>query len=279
MSTFFQAFIMAFREGLEAFLIVSILLSYLRRSRQEKYISSLWGGLIAAIIGSFLLGAGLFALRSFLGGTSTTAKVWESGASFVAVLLITSFIIWMMRHSKFLKQEVEQQAALKLSSTGIFLLTFFMVIREGAEIAIFAFAGQYSVLPVTLGILLSIVVVTLIYYSIVNVSLGTIFRVTLFYLILQAGFLLGYSLHEGLSALREGGVLAADHWAYLKAFDLSGTIFDHKEGALGIAFYVAFGWYSKPEIVQFLLQYGYSLGLLVVWYFIDQQDRASLPKK
>ena len=161
----------------------------------------------------------------------------------------------------------ENKAVLNLSKTGIFLLAMVMVLREGAEIAIFSFAGKYALLPIILGISLSIIAVLLIVYSIVIIKLSTILNVTLAYLILQAGFLAGYAVHEGLSAAKGLGAIAPDNPIFTKAFDLSKTPFEHKEGIIGIPLYVAVGWYSRPEWIQFIIQYGSTTALFVYWYF------------
>lgn len=196
----------------------------------------------------------------------TTAKLWESVASFIAVLFIITFIIWMINHGVKMKQHIEGRAAMRLSKQGIFFLALFMVLREGVEIALFQFAGRYSISSILIGLILSVILVVLIYFSLVKVKLQTIFNITLAYLILQAGFLLGYSIHEGLSAAKDLGMLEADSPLLLKAFDLSGTVFNHKEGIIGLPLYVTIGWYSKPEWIQFLLQYGLTGFLFFYWY-------------
>lgn len=161
--------------------------------------------------------------------------------------------------------EIKQQVNANLSPMGIMLVSFMMVAREGAEIAIFTFAGQYTTLSISIGITVSLVLTILIFYSLVKVNLKTVFNITLVYLILQAGFLLGYSVHEGLSAMKSLGMISGDSVLFTKVFNLGGTIFDHKEGALGIPMYVLFGWYSRPEWIQFILQYSYTIGMFAYW--------------
>ena len=136
-----------------------------------------------------------------------------------------------------------------------------MVAREGAEIAIFTFTGNYELPAISTGILLSLILAVLIYFSLVKVNLKVIFKITLVYLILQAGYLLGYSIHEGLSALKDLAVLSSNSILYTKAFDLSATILNHKEGVLGLPLNVLLGWYSKPEWIQFISQYAYTIGI------------------
>jgi high-affinity iron transporter len=274
METFVQALIMAFREGLEAFLIIVILLKFIDKTGAKMLKKNVWYGTLAGVGTSFVFGLILIGIAKFLGGTDATAKLWESGASFVAVLLVSTFIVWMIKHGGKIRDHVEKQASLNLSEKGIFLLALFMVAREGVEIAMFAFAGKYAVLPIVLGVLLSLILAVLIYHSLVRIKLKTIFTITLAYLILQAGFLLGYSIHEGLSAAKDSGLLEKSNPIYTKAFDLSKTVLNHKEGILGLPLYVTFGWYSKPEWIQFLVQYGYSALFFIYWF---KRERKLVP--
>ena len=264
MDAFIQALIMAFREGLEAFLIIAILIKYLDKTQNKNLKKHVWHGMFWGIIASLLIGLALFLLTLFIGSVDSTAKIWESLASIIAVILITTFIVWMIKHGSQMRKHIEGKAALNLTTKGIFLISMFMVLREGAEIAVFSFAGKYHFIPVILGLLLSVILVILIFYSIVNIKIKTIFKITLIYLILQAGFLLGYGIHEGLSASK--GLINPESLIYNKAFDLSGTIMNHKSGSLGIPLYVSLGWYSKPEWVQFIVQYTYTFLLLGFWY-------------
>jgi high-affinity iron transporter len=265
MDTFFQGLIIVFREGLEAFLIIVVLLEFLSKTKNVSLKKSAWHGAFAGVGASLLFGGLLIWLSSYIGTISTTAKLWESLASFIAVLLVSTLIVGMIKYGKNIHAHIKNKAENNLTQKGIFLLAMFMIAREGSEIAIFAFAGKYSLLPIVSGLTLSLILATLIHYSIVRVKLGTIFSITLAYLILQAGFLLGYSIHEGLSALKSLGMIDAGHAIFTKAFDLSKTIFYHKEGIVGVPMYIFLGWYSKPELVQFIVQYGYT-GLLF-WFW------------
>ena len=275
MEIFVQAMIVAFREGLEAFLIIAILLQFLNKSKEKQYKRDVWHGVSAGIVGSIILGVILTLISSSLGGTDNLAKLWESGASFVAVLLIATFIVWMIKHGSRIKAHVERNASLDMSRWGIFLISMVVVLREGAEIAIFSFAGKYEALPIFAGLIISIGVVFLIFYSIVNIKLSTIFNITLVYLILQAGFLIGYSVHEGLSASKGLGMIDSSNPVYTKAFDVSDTILNHKAGLIGIVLYVSVGWYSKPEWIQFAVQYAFTILLFSYWYIDRKRAKTS----
>ena len=261
MDTFVAGTILGFREGLEAFLIVSILIRYLVKTGADTLKKYVFFGAGIGILASIGLGGILAIIGNHIGNTDRVAKLWESAASLFAMLLVTTFIIWMIKHGSNMVSTVENNVKNNISKTGIILITSAMVAREGAEIAIFTFTGNYELPAISSGILLSLILTVLIYYSLVKVNLSVIFRITLVYLILQAGYLLGYSIHEGLSALKDMAILSDKSFLYVKAFDLSATVLNHKEGALGLPLNVLIGWYSKPEWIQFIIQYAYTLGI------------------
>ena len=263
--------IMGFREGLEAFLLIAIMLKYISKIGQADLKNKVWQGTIIGIVLSILLGLLLNGLASHLGGISTLTKVWESLASLVALLLVTTFIFWMIRHGSDLVDHVKGQVDKNLSAWGLFFISLVIVAREGTEIAIFSFAGKYPYFYVFVGVLLSLVLTVLIFYSLVKVNLNLLFKVTLAYLILQAGFLLGYTFHEGFSALKGYGFMSPDHAIYTQAFNLSKTVFSHKDGVIGIPLHVLTGWYSKPEWIQFIIQYVYTALVFGFWWWDNKK--------
>lgn len=265
MSFFIPGMVVGFREGLEAFLVVAFALRFLEKTGKSEMKRSVWRGAVGGVALSLVVGYLLFAGTSFLGGAGKVAKIWESGASLIAVVLVSTFIVWMIKHGAELKGAVERSVGGANREFGIGVVVAAMVLREGVEIALFSYAGMYSAVSLSLGIILALILVILVFMSLIKADLATIFSITLVYLILQAGFLLGYSIHEGLSALKEAAVLDASHPVFIKAFDVSGTLFDHKTGPVGVPLYALFGWYSRPEWVQFIVQYLYSTGMFVYW--------------
>ena len=270
--------IMGFREGLEAFLVIALILRYLTTIGKTRLKVKVYQGGIAGTIGSGLLGLGLFLTANALGGVDTLSKAWESAASFIALILITTFIIWMIRHGSQMTANVREQISQNLSTSGVFLIAFAMVMREGTEIAVFSFAGKYSPSAVFIGIGVSLVLAFLIYHSLIRVRIDLIFRITLVYLILQAGFLLGYSVHEGLSAMKDYALLSKDSMIFNKAFNLSNTILNHKDGLIGLPLNVLLGWYSKPEWLQFIIQYAYTFGIFTFWFFNNRKESKSISR-
>ena len=268
------SFIMGLREGLEAFLLIAIVLKYISKTDYFYLKSKVIQGSIAGVIISLILGMLLNLASAALGGVESLTRVWESIASLIALALVTTFIFWMIRHGHEMAKHVEGQVEQNLSPYGVFFISLVIVAREGTEIAIFSFAGKYPFSIVLLGVLSSLVLTVLIFYSLVKVNIAVLFKVTLAYLILQAGYLLGYTVHEGFSALKGYGMIHAENIIFTKAFDVSKTILSHSDGVIGIPLHVAFGWYSKPEWLQFIIQYLYSILMGLVWFF-DTKKRSS----
>ncbi len=267
---FLPGLVMGLREGLEAFLIIAIMLEYLNKTGKQSEKKYVFRGLGFGIIASIVFGLFMGGLSLIIGTSSANIiKLWESLASLTALVLITTFIYWMMIHRHSIVRDIHSQMAVSLSKTSIILLATVMVAREGAEIVLFVFASVNPLSYLTgafVGILASGVLTFLIYRSLIKVNLKTIFNITLFYLILQAGFMVGYSVHEFLSYLKAESIVDGTSWLYVKLFDLSGTFLDHKTKPLGIALYATVGWYSKPEIIQFVIQYAYT-GILAFLFF------------
>ncbi len=261
--------IVGFREGMEAFLIIGIMLGYLDKIDRAELKRNVTAGMYTGLAGSVIFGLILWGVTILAGQAgAAVSKIWESGASLLALIFITTFIYWMMRHGKTIVGDIQSDVSRNLSSSGLFALATVMVMREGAEIALFAFTAvdkQLFLAGIIIGVLIAAVLAYLINRSFVKVNLSVIFNITLAYLIFQAAYMLGYSIHELLSALKSIGVLSPDSPWLVKLYNFSGTILDYKIGVLGIPLNILVGWYSKPEIVQFLVQHSYILAGFFLW--------------
>ena len=269
MSHIIPGFIVGLREGLEAFLIVTLILEYLNKLGRKELHGAVKKGMVTGLGISVIFGLVLWVISlSLTSGSAAVGKLWEAIASFIAVLFITYFIYWMLQHGKNLVKEVKESVDADLSAKGLFTLAAVAVAREGAEIALFAFTAENKATYLTgnlSGVVVAALLAFLIYKSLVKVDIGLIFRITLLYLILQAGYLLGYAVHELLSALKAMEILQGDAAIYTTLFNLSNTILNHKTGVLGIALNVLIGWYSKPEIIQAVVQLGFVGIFLNLW--------------
>ena len=130
-----QAFVIVLREGFEAFLIVSIILSYLQKLRRRALLPAVYWGSAAALALSAGLGCAL-EQRGF-------DPLWEGILGIVAVVLVSTLVVQMWVHGRYLKQETEARLATlsaKPSSwwaiAGVFFFTLLMISREGVETAL-----------------------------------------------------------------------------------------------------------------------------------------------
>ncbi len=172
------AFILFLREGLEASLVISILLAALRQLGQTRHIMAVWAGVGLAVLGSLLGGTILYlTIRTYDGSTFQT--VFETATYLVAVVLLTSMTFWMQRHSRTLKKEITQRASAAGSGLALGLLAFTSVGREGLESAVFTLAFALQ----TQGVLL-----------ILGGLMGTLMSIGLCILIYRLGYRLDYRL-------------------------------------------------------------------------------------
>lgn len=199
-----QAFIIVLREGFEAFLLVSVIVSYFQRTGQRALLPAVsWGVLVALAVSGGL--GGFLAQRGF-------DPLWEGLLGLVAVVLVATLVIQMWTHARTLKKETEQRLE-RLSSRpspwwaawGVFLYTVLVVSREGIETALLLVQVKDPAFLTGAGLgLLSTAVMAVLWVRAAHlVNLRLFFQVTsIFLLLFLAQILLG-ALHE----LSEAGVL------------------------------------------------------------------------
>src|SRR6187431_1916833 len=210
----FANFLIGLREGLEAALVVSILVAYLVKTERSDLLPRIWLGVGIAVAVS--LGFG-FAL--FYGPRSLTFEAQEAIGgilSIVAVGLVTWMIFWMARAARSLSGELRGQIddAVEGPWWGLVLVAIFAVGREGLETALFLWSATEAVSRDTdstwqplvgagLGIATAVVLAYLLYRGAISINLSTFFTWTGGFLILVAGGVLSYGVHD----LQEAGVL------------------------------------------------------------------------
>ena len=130
--------IITLREGMEAALVVGIIIVYLRKSGKEMLSKYVYWGLAAAIAASI---AGAFALAPLLLGLGLNEELYEGAVMLLAAVFVGSMLIWMWRTARRLRKEIEIKVDKittgKVTAWGLSLFTFLMVFREGAETLIF----------------------------------------------------------------------------------------------------------------------------------------------
>ena len=160
-----NTFVIALREGLEASLIIGILIAYLHKSERTQLLKSLWFGVYSAIGTSLLFGA-------FLTFTSSTLseegeKYFVGFTGLAAVGLVTWMIFWMKKTARFMKLELEQKASAAISAGALSLAAFTAVIREGLETSLFLYANFKGSDPIgsTIGLILGLSVAVALGYG------------------------------------------------------------------------------------------------------------------
>ncbi|PYC88124.1 iron permease [Streptomyces tateyamensis] len=220
----FPSFLIGLREGLEAGLIVSILVATLVRSDQKSRLPQVWTGVLAAVALALSFGAVLTFTAANLSGTAQEA--FGGTLSVVAVAFVTGMVFWMRRSARNLSSEIREKvtAALAMGSGMLVLTSFLAVGREGLETSLFLWttarsAGEATgpAIGAAIGLLLATGLCWGLYRRVLKINLTRFFTGTGLVLIVIAAGVLSYGLRD----LQEGGVLPGGH-AY--AFDLSGSL-------------------------------------------------------
>jgi high-affinity iron transporter len=221
-------FLIGLREGLEAALIVSILIAYLVKSGRRHLLPQIWIGVGIAVAVSLAFGAALtfgpkgltFEAQELIGGL----------LSIVAVGFVTWMIFWMAKAARTLSGELRSQID-KAADAGRWSLTIVAMLavgREGLETALFLWAATQTaangtgntttpLLGAALGLALAVLLGYLIYRGALKINLGRFFTWTGAFLIVIAAGVLAYGVHD----LQEAGVLPGLNNL---AFDVSAAI-------------------------------------------------------
>lgn len=257
-------FIITFRETLEAALIVGIILSYLVKTRKEKYNNIVYLGVSFAVIAS-IIGAYLFNLLA--GGFEGTAEqLFEGITMLIGAFLLTFMIIWMLEQ-KHIAAELHKKVDKEIDEkhrAGLFSLVFISVFREGIETVIFLRAAASlengtSIFGALSGILAAVVLGYIIFVVGKRVNLKLFFNATSVMLILFAAGLTAHSIHE----FEEAGVLPSiiEHvWDINPPVNADGTYpLLHERGAIGSIAVGLFGYNGNPSLLEVISYIAYIL--------------------
>jgi len=196
-----SAFLIALREGVEASLIVGIILVYLSRTNRTHLVRYVWGGVAAAV--ALSLGVAI-ALERF----NISEDGFEGLLLLVAAFFVVTMIVWMNRIARHLKKEIEEKVEAYASRAGsaagwgLGLFVFLMVVREGAELALILRAVELSTeglqtwIGTIAGIGAAVAVGLFFFKGTLKVPLHRFFAVTSWILMLVAVQLAVTGLHE-----------------------------------------------------------------------------------
>jgi high-affinity iron transporter len=275
------------REGVEAALIVSIILAYLAKTGGQRHARQIWYGTAAAVVVSALVGAVLFVT---IGGLEEPAEQsFEGFAMVLAAGVVTWMLFWMRRTAANIKGELHasvDRALVEGGVIGLSLLAFTAVIREGIETALFllgqATAAGSAATSTLIGALVGLAIAALIGWGLYRgaraINLRTFFQWTGIALIFIAAGLLSHGVHEFI----EAGWIT---WGTDTAFDISGVLPHEPDagplGVIGSVLRAMVGYTSTPEWITF----GVWLGYIVIVLFLytrpirPAETRASSPEQ
>lgn len=249
------SFTLSLREGLEAALIIGIVLGSLRQMQRTELKPVIWFGVLSAVLVS-LVGALVLNLvgAEFEGRAE---ELFEGFAMLFAAGLLTWMIFWMRRQGASLKQELEadvRRVVVKSGASALFILVFLSVAREGLELALFLFAAgvDSEAMPIitgaALGLLVSAVLGWILFASTRRLSLRNFFRVTNVLLIIFAAGLVAHGVHE----LNEAGLIPPiiEH-----VWDTNGFI--NENSTAGELLKALVGYNGNPSLTEVISYIGY----------------------
>jgi high-affinity iron transporter len=258
-------FLTGLREGLEASLVVSILVAYMVKSGRRDRLPDIWLGVGVALALSLTFGAVLqFTSQSM---SFTAQETFGGLMSIFAVGLVTWMIFWMRRTARFIKSELEGKLsdALAMSRFAVTVIAFVSVGREGIETSLFLWAstqtaggGASPVVGIVLGLGTAVVLGYLMYRSAVRINLAKFFTYTSYALVVVAAGVLAYGVHDLQEAGRIRGIEDT-------LFDISGVI--PLTSWYGSLLKGAFNFTPAPTVIEFTVWIAYLVVVfgLLLW--------------
>ncbi len=259
------------REGVEAALIVSIILAYLAKTGNQRHFGKIWLGAGAAIVLSVAVGLLLF---NTVGGFEAPAEqIFEGFAMLTAAAVVTWMLFWMRRTSANIKGQLQAGVDRALMEGGVFglgILAFTAVIREGIETSLFlmgqATAAGSEASSTLVGAIIGLLIAVAIGYGLYRgarvINLRTFFSWTGIALIFIAAGLLSHAVHEFVEV---GWITVGTS----QAFDISAVLpHEPDAGALGVIGSILralVGYTSTPEWVTFISWLVYVVAVLALY--------------
>lgn len=247
------SFLITFREGLEAFLLVGIVLAYLRKLDASHHAKWIYAGVVAGLLVS-LAGAVVFQVVLDQFENERYQTLLMIGVLLIAAVVLSTMALWMQRQARAHTESVKRQLEGFVRGgdvLGMVLLSFVAVLREGFETVLFFSALMYSGQGVTLesgavgavlGLAVSLVLVWALMRSTRRVPLQPFFRYTSLLVIVIAAGLLG----SAVNMMQSVGLISV---LTVPVFDISDILDDR--GMIGTFLRALFGYNSSPTALQF----------------------------
>lgn len=271
----FSSLLIALREGLEAVVLVGIIITFLVRTGRSHAVRDVWIGVAAALAVSGALG-----LSVALGAASFSDRaqeMFEGVASVVAAVVLTWMILWMRRQATSIRSALEARADLAVTSgskIALAMLAFTAVAREGLETVLFLYAAfrqsgsaVASGMGAVLGLGIALGLGLAIYRGGQRMNLGLFFKATGAMLIVVAAGLLATAVHE----FNEAGHLIALSG---RAWDTGALI--SSEGVLGSVLRGLIGYRSAPTVLEAIIYWAYLIPILTAFFGLPAIKRSVL---
>jgi len=254
------SYLLSLREGIEAALIIGIVLGALGKIRRTDLKPAVWWGTLSAVAISVL--AAVLLTRFGLEMEGSAEKVYEGITMLLAAAILTWMIFWMSKQARYLKAELEDgvnKAAASAGRQAIFGLAFLAVVREGIELALFLTASVFAtntlqtIIGAALGLGTAILLGWTIFATTVRLDMRRFFQVTGFLLILFAAGLVAHGVHE----FNEAAIIppVIEHiW--------NANAFLPAESILGQLMKALFGYNPTPSLTE-MLAYGAYIAAVV----------------
>ncbi|MHA2027250.1 MAG: FTR1 family iron permease [Candidatus Thorarchaeota archaeon] len=273
--------IISLREGIEAALVIAIMLSYLRKTNQTSLRRYVFYGAIAAVLSS----VGVAVVVGLLWGIfeGPMLNIFEGSVVLIAAFLLTTMIVWMWNAGAKVTQEIEesmQMSVVQQSGIGLALLSFSLVMREGVELSLFSMAlviqdGLVSYVGIALGLSIAVILGIGIYKGSLRISMKALFKWTSIFLILFAAGMIAYGIHE----LQEAGLLLIGP---LEIWDINPPILPdgsypllHEKGAIGAMAKALLGYNGNPGALEVVAYIGY-LAIAFLFYWRKRERLVSI---
>jgi high-affinity iron transporter len=261
------------REGLEAALVVSILVAFLVRTGRRSVLPKVWLGVAIAIAVSIGVTLALTLTQQAL--TFEAQETFGGVLSIIAVGFVTWMIFWMRRVARSISSELRGrlESAIQMGSTAVVVMAALAVGREGLETAVFFFAAAQAAGETTepligflLGIAVSIVLAYLIYRGAVSLNMGKFFTVTGILLVFVAAGILAYGVHD----LQEAGILPG---LTTLAFDVSAAV--PPDSWYGTLLKGIFNFSPQTTVVEAVVWVAYVAVVLTLFLLPQRSPRAA----
>ncbi len=258
-----SSFLITLREGLEAALIVAILLTYLGKTGRRAEARFVWWGTLSALAICLIAGTLLHLLVDGLSGNAEYAV--EGSIALAATIVLTHMIFWMRSNSQSLSADLRHKVE-TAAKASLFAIAFVAVVREGLETVLFLLSaetanssGSSVVVGGVIGLAAAVVVGVLVFAGGRKVNLKMFFTVTAVLLLLFAAGLAGKAVHELIELTgAEEMWLAEPVWTIDGGMWASGTFYDFMRGL--------FGWSRSPELLSVVVYFVYLLPVMYIYF-------------